>query len=131
MKQHVTLTIASLLSLILFTFHLTDDVLHVPRDVSGTIICLAIMLVLLYGTVELAGRRLGFVIMLLGGLASAYMPFLHGMGPRATRWGFFFIWTMLAMGVTGSFAAILSAKALWRSVRARTSDTQPRDVASS
>jgi hypothetical protein len=131
MKQHVTLTIASLLSLILFTFHLTDDVLHVPMDASGTIICLAIMLVLLYGTVELAGRRLGFVIMLLGGLASAYMPFLHGMGPRATRWGFFFIWTMLAMGVTGSFAAILSAKALWRSFRANASDTQPRDAVSS
>jgi predicted membrane channel-forming protein YqfA (hemolysin III family) len=80
-----------------------------------------IMLVLLYGTVELAGRRLGYIIMLLGGIAAAYMPFLHGLGPRATRWGFFFVWTLLALGVIGSFAAILSMRALWRSIRARES----------
>ena len=119
MKQNLTLIIASLVSLVLFTFHLTDDILHAKdgMDTSGTIICLAIMLVLLIGIVEFGARRLGFVIMLLGGLASAYMPFLHTMGPRATRWGFFFVWTMLAMGVSGSFAAILSARALWRSFR--------------
>ena len=35
-------------------------------------------------------------------------------GPRATRWAFFFVWTMLAMGVSGSFAAILALPALWR-----------------
>ena len=124
MKQNLTLTVASLLSLVLFTFHLTDDVLHAKEgmDTTGTVICLLIMLVLLYGTLELAGRRVGFVIILLGGLASAYMPFLHTMGPRATRWGFFFIWTMLAMGAIGSFAAILAARALWRSFRVRSSD---------
>jgi len=123
MKQNVVLTISSLLMLVLFTFHLTDDTLHATNgmDVSGTTICLVIMLVLLYGIVELAGKRLGYVIMLLGGLASLYMPFLHGMGPRATRWGFFFVWTMLAMGVTGAFSAILAARGLWRSVRARES----------
>src|SRR5689334_14211690 len=120
MKQPLTLTIASLLSLVLFTFHLTDDLLHAKdgMDAIGTTICLAIMLVLLIGVAELSGRRLGFVIMLLGGLASAYMPFLHTMGPRATRWGFFFVWTMLAMGVSGSFSALLAARELWRSFRA-------------
>ena len=123
MKQNVALTISSLLMLVLLTFHLTDDTLHATdgMDVSGTIICLVIMLVLLYGTVELAGKRLGYVIMLIGGLASLYMPLLHGMGPRATRWGFFFVWTMLAMGVTGAFSAILSARGLWRSFRTRAS----------
>jgi hypothetical protein len=120
MRQNLTLTISSLLVLVLFMLHLTDDILHDPAglDVQGTIICLAIMLLLLYGTVELAGRRSGFVIMFLGGIAAAYMPFLHGLGPRATRWGFFFVWTMLAMGVTGSFAAILALRALWRTRRA-------------
>ena len=119
MKQNLTLTIVSLLTLVLFSLHLTQDVLHdkAGLDLTGTIICLAIMIVFLYGTVELAGRRGGYVIMILAGLASAYMPFLHTMGPRATRWGFLFIWTMLAMGVTGIFMAILSARALWRSTR--------------
>jgi hypothetical protein len=127
MRQHLTLTITSLLTLVLFTLHLTHDVLHdkAGLDTQGTIICLTIMLVLLYGTIELAGRRLGYVIMLLGGLASAYMPFLHGLGPSSTRWGFVFIWTMLAMGATGLFVAILSLKALWRSFRGEASASAP------
>ena len=122
MRQTLTLTISSLLSLALFTLHLTQDVLHdkAGLDTQGTIICLAIMIVLLYGTVELAGRRLGYVIMLLGGLATAYMQFLHGLGPSATRWGFLFIWTMLVMGVVGLFVAILATQALWRSFARRT-----------
>ena len=120
-KQNLTLTIASLLAVVLTTLHVTDDVLHTREglDASGVSIILLIILVLLYATVELAGRRLGYIIMLLGGLAAAYMPFLHGMGPRATRWGFFFIWTLFALGVSGSFVAILSARALWRSFRTR------------
>ena len=121
MKQNLTLTIVSLLSVVLTTLHVTDDVLHTRDglDSSGVSIILLIILALLYGTVELAGRRLGYILMLLGGLAAAYMPFLHGMGPRATRWGFFFIWTLFALGVTGSFGAVLSARALWRSFRTR------------
>lgn len=118
MKQHPTLTIVMLITIVLTSLHFTHDILHdsdglAPGEVA---IMLAILLILLIGTVMLAGRRAGFVIMLLGGLAAAYMPFLHGMGPRATRWGFAFIWTMLAMGVTGLLGAILSAQALWRSV---------------
>jgi hypothetical protein len=120
MRQNLTLTITSLLTLVLFSVHLTDDVLHdkAGLDTQGTIICLAIMIVLLYSAVELAGRKVGYVILALGGLASAYMPFLHGLGPSSTRWGFVFIWTMLAMGVSGVFAAMLATRALWRSVRA-------------
>lgn len=119
MKQNITLTIASLLTLVLTMLHIADDTLHATDgiDLSGTIIVLLIMLVYLYGIVELAGRRIGYLIMFLGGLGAAYMPFLHGLGPRATRWGFFFVWTLLALGVTGAFSAILSARALWRSWR--------------
>ena len=125
MKQNLTLTISSLLSIILTTFHLAHDALHAsngmsPSDVS---ILLVIMLTMLYGTVELAGRRAGFIIMLLGGVAAASMPFLHGMGPRATRWGYFFVWTLFALGVSGSFTAILAAGALWRSLRRRASSS--------
>jgi hypothetical protein len=120
MKQNLTLTISSLTMLVLFTLHLTDDVLHAPMDLVGTVICLSIIVALLYGTVELAGRRAGYVIILLGGIASAYMPFLHSLGPRAAKWGFFFVWTLIALGSTGAFSAILSARELWRSFRPAT-----------
>lgn len=119
MKQNITLTVSSLLTLVLFVFHLTDDTLHAKEGMNtvGTIITLLIALLMLIGTVELAGRRSGYVITLLGGLAALWMPFLHGLGPRATRWGFFFVWTMIAMGVIGAYTAGLSARALWRSFR--------------
>lgn len=119
MKQNITLTISSLFTLALFTLHLTDDALHAKAgmDLNGIIIVLVIMLVLLYGTVELAGRRAGYIITLLGGLASAYVPFLHGMGPNATKWGFLFVWTLLGLGLSGAFSAVLSARGLWRSFR--------------
>ena len=121
MKPNVTLTISSLLSIVLTTFHLTDDVLHANDGMApdGVFKLLLIMLVMLYGTVELAGRRSGYIIMLLGGIAAAAMPFVHGMGPGATKWGFFFVWTLFGLGVSGSFTAILSAQALWRSFRKR------------
>ena len=119
MNQNLTLTIASLLTLVLSSLHFTDDALHASEGVDpmGVTILLAIMVVMLYATVQLAGRRVGYVLMLLAGIAAAYMPYLHGLGPRATRWGFFFIWTMLAMGVSGVFTSILAAQALWRSIR--------------
>ena len=121
MRRNVTLTIASLLTIVFATLHVTDDALHAREGVDrmGISILLLIMLVMLYGTVELAGRRLGYLIILVGGAGAAYMPYLHGMGPNATRWGFLFVWTMFALGVTGAFAAILAARALWRSFRAQ------------
>ena len=87
MTQNRTLTISSLLTLVLTTFHLTHDALHQTNGMSPSdvTILLVIMLTLLYGTVELAGRRAGFIIMFLGGAAAATMPYLHSVGPRATR----------------------------------------------
>ena len=117
MTQNRTLTISSLLTLVLTLFHVTHDALHQASGMSASdvTILLAIMLTMLYGTVELAGRRAGFLIMFLGGVAGASMPYLHSVGPRATRWGYFFVWTLFALGVSGSFTAILAAKAAWRS----------------
>jgi hypothetical protein len=46
------------------------------------------------------------------------MPFLHTLGPRAAKWGFFYVWTLIALGSTGAFAAVLSARELWRAARA-------------
>jgi len=67
MKQNVVLTIASLLSILLMTFHLTDDIVRgmEPGTLSDLIV-LPILAVQLYGTLVLAGKRSGYVIILSG-----------------------------------------------------------------
>ena len=116
MKQNVPLTISSLLLIVLFTVHLTHDFVFGLDSMTraGTFTFLLIMLVSLYGTVELAGRRLGFVITLLLGVLAAAMPVLHTVGgPRSAGRGFFFVWTRLALGASGVFCAGLSVRRLW------------------
>jgi len=128
MRQNVALTIASLVSVVLFTVHLTHDLVFGLDSMSraGTFTVLLILLVSLYGTVELAGRRSGYVVTLLLGLLAVGMPVLHTLGPRSTRWGFFFVWTLLALGASGVFSAALSVRGLWRSVRDRRADDVAR-----
>jgi len=120
MRRNIMLTITSLLSILLLSFHLTQDSLRVRPGTwdagPGNLTVIVILLVYLCGTVLLAGRRSGYVIMLLGGLFAAAMPVLHLTGPGlsvAAR-AFFFLWTLIALGVTGMFSVILAARALWR-----------------
>jgi len=74
--------------------------------------------ILLYGTLVLAGRRSGYVIMLLVGLFAAGMPVIHMRGAHyadlaRSAGGFFFVWTLWALGGLGGFTFILSARGLW------------------
>jgi hypothetical protein len=125
MKHTVTLTITSLLSILFMTFHLTDDIVREMEP--GTLPTLAgvlILVVWLYGTLVLAERRSGYVIVLLGSLLGSVVPVIHmkgkGVGEIAkSSGGFFFVWTLLALGMTSVFSLILSARGLW-SLRSRT-----------
>ena len=119
MKHPVVLTIASLLSILLGTFHLADDV---ARGMSPggllNLVGIVIFVVWLYGTIVLAGRRSGYIIILVASLLSAGVPVIHmrgvGMGFGTIRsGGFFFVWTLLALGVTALFSVILSVQGLW------------------
>jgi hypothetical protein len=120
MKHNVMLTITSLLSILLFTFHLTDDIVR-GYEQGGVynLTAVPIFVVWLYGTLVLAERRSGYVITLLGSLLSLAVPILHmkgkGVGGEIARssGGFFFIWTIIALGVTALFSVILSARGLW------------------
>lgn len=121
MKQNLALTISSLIVVALFPVHLAHDFIFGLDSMTraGTFTYLAIMLVSLYGTVELSGRRAGYVIMLIVGLAAIGIPVIHTVGgPRAASRGFFFVWTLLALGASGAFSATLAVRELWRSVRA-------------
>src|SRR5438034_4831345 len=72
MKQSTLLTVTSLLSILLLSLHLTSDFIHNAGELSlrGLFISVLILVVLLYGTLMLAERRSGHVIMLLGALRS-------------------------------------------------------------
>jgi hypothetical protein len=118
MKQTVTLTIASLLSILLLTLHITDDIVRGISKAESSNIALAVLVVLLYGTLVLSERRLGHVITLLVGLFAAAMPVMHMRGahyPEIAKspGGFFFVWTLWALGGLGGLTFILSARGLW------------------
>ena len=126
MKRDRLLTITSLLSILLLSFHLTQDALREKPGTwpaaEGNLVAVLILLVYLCGTVLLAGRRSGYIIMLIGGLFAAAMPVLHLTAPRfglVPRPGQpLFMWTLIALGVLGLFAIILAVAQLWRPDRA-------------
>jgi len=115
-----TLTIASLLSIILLPFHIGGDIV-IGLDQGGpglVFVVVPILLVMACGTLLLAERRSGYIIMFLGGLATLGMPILHrnnGFTPAVARspGGLFFIWTLVALGAIGGLTMILSAHGLW------------------
>ncbi len=118
MKQDPSLTVASLLAILLTTVHVAQDAVHAANGMpAGEVAALVlIMLVMAYGTLALAGRRAGYIIMLLGGLLTAAMPMFHGAGPGSTRWGLLFVWVLFAVGIAGSLTAVLAARELWLAV---------------
>ena len=80
-----------------------------------------ILVIWLYGTLMLAERRSGYVIMLVGSLLALGMPVIHVIGAAGVFRGelakssgaFLFVWTLHVLGVTGMFSFILSARGLW------------------
>ena len=119
MNRNTVLVVLSLLNALFFALHLTGDVVFGletgGRDILVGVLILAVYL---YGAVGLPERLAGYIILLLGGLASAALPVLHTGRPLGERFaqlpgGFFFIWTLLTVGATGLVAFVLSAQAIW------------------
>jgi hypothetical protein len=127
MKRDVTLTIASLLSILFTTFHVTDDIVRgmEPGRLSDLVV-VPILVAWLYGTLVLAERRSGYVIILLGSLLGLLVPVIHmkgaGVGGTIAKssGAFFFIWTLIALGVTALFSVVLSVRGLWEHLPRRT-----------
>lgn len=125
MKRNLMLTISSLLSILFMTFHLTQDTLHAkagnPEAGGSTLVAVPVLVVWLYGTLMLAERRSGHVIMLVGSILALGMPVIHVIGPRGIFAGefakysgaFLFFWTFFILGMTGMFSLILSVRGLW------------------
>jgi hypothetical protein len=81
MKHNVMLTIASLLSILFMTFHLTDDIIRgMEKGGVSNLVAVPILVLWLYGTLVLAERRSGYVIILVGSLLGLAVPVIHMLG---------------------------------------------------
>ena len=127
MKERITLTVSSLLSIILFSLHWADEVARGLEPgtlaASGGLLILAVWLP---ATLVFAEKRVGLILILLGALLASGVPVLHmtGRGLVHGRYGtgstlLFWVWTNIALGATGMLSVVLSARALWRSWRVR------------
>ena len=121
MNHKLTLTITSLLSILFTSFHFADDIVR-GMEAGGvsTVVGVLILVVWLYGTLVLAERRSGYVIILLLSILGSGVPVIHMMGSGlvggriANSSGiFFWVWTLIALGVTTLFSVILAARGLW------------------
>ena len=122
MNNTITLTVTALITILLSTFHLADDVVRGfepggPANYTGVMI----VAVYLYATLMLNGRRWAHLIVLIGSIGGAGVPYLHMMGnglvgPRVINSGavFFWVWTLLALGATASVSAVLAARGFWQ-----------------
>jgi hypothetical protein len=124
-RETCILTVTSLLSALFGTCHVAEDIVRgfEPGGVTNVTFIL-ITVVWLYGALVLAERRSGYVIVLLGSLLGTGVPVIHmtgaGMvGGRITNSGgkFFWVFTLLSLGVTALLSLILSARGLWRQAR--------------
>lgn len=118
MKRSVLLTITSLLSILFMTFHLSDDIVRGMEP--GGVKNMLMLVVWLYGTLVLAERRSGYVIVLLGSILGSGVPVIHMIGAGlvggriANSIGiFFWVWTLITLQVTAIFSLILSTRGLW------------------
>ena len=122
MQANVLLTTASTFSILLCTFHLTDDIVHgwEPGTLPN-LYALPIFVVWLYGTLLLRQRLSRYIIVLLGALVSLGVPVIHmsgkGIGTASrvanTAGHHFFVWTLIALGISGLFSLPLAVRGLW------------------
>ena len=122
MKHTVTLTITSLLSILLFSLHWADEVARgfEPGTISafGGLLILAVWLC---GTLVLAERRSGLLLILLGAILASGVPVLHMQGrgliggriAANSSGALLWVWTNIALGASGMLSFVLSARGLW------------------
>lgn len=119
------LTVSSLLSILLFSIHFADDI---ARGFEGggldTTIGILILVVWLFATLLLADRRAGLVLILLFSIGAVGVPVIHMTGAGLTGGRIagssgilFWVWTLIALGVTGALSTILAARGLWQGWR--------------
>ncbi len=122
MKPNVLLTIASLLSVLFLTFHISDEIARgMEPGQLNMLIPMIILALFVYGALALAGRRSGYIIMLIEAIIGTGIPIIHltGVGLVGGRiavdagGAFFWVWGNWALFVVSFFALILAVRCLW------------------
>jgi hypothetical protein len=121
MKHATTLRVTSLLSIFLVLLHTSDDIVRgfEPGGLKHIQTSLT-MGVWSYGTLALAGRRSGYVLMLLGALLGTLVSIAHMIGAglvggRIAHTDGMLLWVfpLLLLGVAASVSVVLAAQGLW------------------
>jgi hypothetical protein len=127
MKPKHMLTGTSLFSVLLLSLHLAQDALVAKPGTqaagSGNLVSVLILFVLLSGPMLLSERRSGQIIIVLAALFSMGMPVIHftwahDMHRHASP--LLFVWCLIALGVSGLFALMLSlpeVPRVWRGAK--------------
>ena len=103
MMHRAILVVTSLLSILLLTLHVTDDIVRGISKAEPSNTALLVLALFLYGTLVLADRWSGHV----------HMRGAHYGEIARSPGGFFFVWTLWALGGLGAFTVILAARGLW------------------
>lgn len=126
--ESAVLVAMSLLSLLFSTFHLAGDIVYgYEMGQRSNLAFVPIAVVWLYGSLVLADRASGHIIVLLLSILGMFVPYIHmggkGIGLESrlahTDGHFFFAWTLIALGSTSLFSVILCARRLWPLRRGR------------
>jgi hypothetical protein len=125
MNLKVTLTITSLLSIVCFAVHWSDEIARgLELGTLSAIGGVVILVVWLCGPLLLAERRSGYIIMLLGAIMGVVVLVIHMQGAGITGGRiantsgvFFWVLTLITLGTTSGLSVILSVSGLWSKVR--------------
>ena len=110
MKANALLSITSLLSIVLLTFHLADDVV-LGKDMLDFVrlsIYLPIIALWFCGTLLLMGHRSGYIVGILGALIGLSVVAIHASGATGIHGTFLHVWLLIAIG-SASLCSLLLA----------------------
>jgi hypothetical protein len=114
MTQKQLLVGSSLLSVLLLSFHLTQDALYARAGTheagAGNLTAIVMLLVMLTGPTLIADKMLGRIIMVILALFAVGMPVLHfnlGSDWNKRSGALFFVWCLIALGINGLFSLLL------------------------
>jgi hypothetical protein len=119
-KRNLVLPVTSLLSILLASFHLVDDIVYgSDNGVASNIVIVAILAVWLYGTLMLLEGRVGHMIMLIGSLLGLTIFWTHlnrrrgpsGHRDRQIERSLFL--RLDAPGARGTFSVVARALSAW------------------
>jgi len=122
MKHQTTLLVTSLLTILLFSLHWSDEISRgMERGDLSSVGGIVILVVWLSAALLLRDRLIGLIILLLASIMGTGVPILHMSGAGLvggriavnSSGAFFWIWTNIAMAPISAIALFLSIHGLW------------------